>query len=190
MILDSSDEILCKLASRGDKEAMQAIYTRYYSLMLNFGLKYCDDAEIVRDCIQDMFLKLLCHPSILGSTRSLRSYLLISLRNQLFDFMRNHEQKISLEDLNPQFVDLEEFLQFESEGISDEEVNERKRLMMVLKELNANQRMALYLHYVRDLSHKEISDILDINPQSSMNLLYRSLTKLRKLLKLMILMYL
>lgn len=42
-----------------------------------------------------------------------------------------------------------------------------------------NQRMAIYLRYIKGLSYKEMAEVLDINPQSSMNLVSRALTKLR-----------
>lgn len=188
--MEQSDEILSLLASRGDREAIQTIYRRYYPLMLNFGLKYYDNPALVRDCIQDLFVRLCLHPAILGGTRSLRSYLLVSLRNLMMDAIRDsHPGDVSLSDFTPRFTDIEEFRQFESEGVSDDEMRARQRLTRILNELSPNQKMILYLYYVRDLSHKDIADIMDIKPQSSMNLLSRTIIRIRKMMNLFILFY-
>ena len=59
-----------------------------------------------------------------------------------------------------------------------------KALAKALNSLSNKQREILYLHYIKELSHKEISIIMDINEQSSKNLLSRTLTKLRSLFKI------
>lgn len=58
------DNRLCELAANGELTAIEMLYKRHYELMLNFGLKYSDDNDFVMDCIQDLFEKLICHPSL------------------------------------------------------------------------------------------------------------------------------
>ena len=45
-----------------------------------------------------------------------------------------------------------------------------RRLAKAISRLSGRQREILYLYYVKELSHQEISAILGMNPQSSKNL--------------------
>ena len=55
-------------------------------------------------------------------------------------------------------------------------MNPKDRIEQLQKELTHAQ----YLYYVKELSHQEISAILGMNPQSSKNLLSRTLARLRE----------
>ena len=59
--------------------------------------------------------------------------------------------------------------------------NRAKHLMQVFSQLSPHQQEIIYLYYVNELKHDEIAEIMGINYQSSKNLLFRSLTRLRGL---------
>lgn len=52
----------------------------------------------------------------------------------------------------------------------DVDVKNERRLAKAISRLSGRQREILYLYYVKELSHQEISAILGMNPQSSKNL--------------------
>lgn len=52
--------------------------------------------------------------------------------------------------------------------------------MHAFSELSPHQQEIIYLYYVNELKHEDIAEILEINYQSSKNLLFRSLSKLKK----------
>ena len=52
----------------------------------------------------------------------------------------------------------------------------QKKIEALRKEIEYHE----YLYYVKELSHQEISAILGMNPQSSKNLLSRTLARLRE----------
>ena len=64
----------------------------------------------------------------------------------------------------------------------DEEVQQWKSVLEAIKHLPDQQKQVLYLYYIKELSHKEIGELLGINPQSSMNTLAKSIKKLREAL--------
>lgn len=176
-----SDLNLWELFCTGDKYPLEIFYLRYYDLLLNFGLKIVQDEEMVKDSIQDLFVKLYVKSSI-ETTKSVRSYLLKSLQNLLYDELKKTdrwteepiEYVFSIEDAG-----LEDLFQK-----SDLDVQNSQKLLAALKKLNSRQKMTLYLRYVKGLSYKEIADVLQINEQSSVNLSFRTLQKLRKLMLL------
>ena len=78
------DRALWSELRSGSLIALEVIYRRYYSLLLNYGMKCTPDDDMVRDCIQELFVKL-AKSSNLSDTEYPRSYLLKSLRNMIND---------------------------------------------------------------------------------------------------------
>ena len=171
------DIALWNLMLKGDMMSLEVLYRRHYELLLNYGLKYCTDEEMVKDAIQDLFVKL-CNSSRLSSTDYVRSYLLKSLRNILFDKLSSLKVVEDLNELSFELTVDDTYLAALFKD-NDEELLLSKKIMEAYKSLSDNQREAIYLRYIKGLSYKEVAVILDINPQSSMNLVSRALTKLR-----------
>ena len=140
-------------------------------------IKYVSDEEFVKDCIQDLFVKL-CSSTRLSPTDYVRSYLLTSLKNLIFDKLSSLK---STEDINALPFDLT----IEDTSLevlfkdNDEDIQMIKNLQEAYKQLSENQRMAIYLRYIKGLSYREVAAVLEINPQSAMNLVSRTLTSLR-----------
>lgn len=176
--LHIGDEDLWMMLLKGDKHALSVIYKRNYELLLNFGLKIVPDEELVKDCIQDVFVKIGSSKR-LSATEHVRSYLLTSLKNRLADTLAALPRSEQLDERHFQ-------MEVEDEEIAtlfknnDKDILLSRKLIAAYNELPSNQRMAIYLRYVRSLSYKEIAAMMHINPQSSMNLVSRALTSLRK----------
>lgn len=182
-ISDEIDDLtLWNLLVKGDKKALEVLYEKYYSLLLNYGLKCNLDRELVKDCIQDLFVSLYQNSHIKTTEITVRSYLLKALRNNLTYKLASQKEENSLPDFAfhiPSNEDLFEQL-FPK---NDHDLLLANRLMEAISQLSPNQKSILYLRYVKELSYKEIADVMDMNVQSSMNLAGRALTKLRTLMK-------
>lgn len=165
---------------QGDKSVLEFLYKRNYSLLLNYGLKYSFDRELVKDCIHDVFIKIHKNRN-LPSINFPRSYLIKALKYTLYDKLSAQKETQELSEYTfsiPDSADL--FEQIFSQ--TDEQACLGKQLLEALSHLSDNQKNALYLRYVKDFSYNEIAEILDINVQSSMNLVSRTIKKLRKTL--------
>lgn len=161
----------------GDMTALSLLYKDNYDLLLNWGLKFASDEEFVKDCIQDVFVKI-CSSRILSPTQYVRSYLLTSLRNMIYDKLSSARCTV---ELNDRLFEIDE----DSCGIQrlfkndDEALKRSHKLIVAYNSLTYNQRMGIYLKYVKGLSHKEIAAVMEMNPQSAMNLVSRALRSLR-----------
>lgn len=179
---ESSDIKLFERFIAGDKDAMEALYKKYYDLMLNYGLKCDPDKDLVQDCIQDFFITAFGNHGIhSGNIVSVRAYLLRSVRNKLHDKTVLRKKLYSIDDIGfnlPADEDL--FAQLFPKN--DDETKMAREILKALSSLSPNRKTALYLRYVKGFSHKEIADVLNINEQSSMNLISRTFAKLRELL--------
>ena len=168
---------LWNLMLKGDKKPLELLYRKYYELLLNYGLKVKCDEDLVKDAIQDLFVKL-CNGKYLLATQYVRAYLLKSLRNILYDKLSAVKPMQNVDELPFELWVDEDFLSVVFEDCNEGRVR-AKKIMEVYRLLPNNQRMAIYLRYIKGLSYKEMAEVLGINPQSSMNLVSRALTKLR-----------
>lgn len=177
--MQMSDEKLWGSCLTGDKEAFKEIYCRFYSQLYNYGSKLVSDKDLVKDCIQDIFIKMIQNYQSLSTTPNVKGYLIKALRNKLYDTLEKekHTDDISLYEETFVADELLPLLSFED----SESDNRSKHLMEVFSQLSPHQQEIIYLYYVNELKHEEISKIMGINYQSSKNLLYRSLSSLRKL---------
>lgn len=77
------DQLLWKSFLEGNRESFEEIYSLYYKNLYTYGMRKINQPDIVRDCIQDLFVNLWTNRSGLGTTTNIKYYLLASLRNQL-----------------------------------------------------------------------------------------------------------
>ena len=84
---ENSSLVLLRAYQFGDDTAFSELYSMYFQTMLNYGRCITSDMELIKDCIQDVFVKMLDRRDSLKIT-SVSSYLIISLRNRLLDEFR------------------------------------------------------------------------------------------------------
>lgn len=169
-------ELWSKVLS-GDMTALSLLYKQNYNLLFNWGMRFVSDEEFVKDCIQDVFVKI-CSSRKLSSTPYVRSYLLTSLRNMIFDRVASAHDDVSISGRLFEIDDNDSGIELLFKDDDDSRMLGR-RLVMAYNSLTYNQRVSVYLRYVRGLSYKEIAAVMEMNPQSAMNLVSRALKSLR-----------
>lgn len=174
------DTTLWELLLKDDFYVLEVLYKRHYNLLFNYGMKVCTDKEIVKDCIQNLFIKLY-QSDCLKETLYVRSYLLKSLRNILFDKLKYIQTTICIHDIP--FYSLSDESNFDHLfPLDDEEQLLHEQLSKAFSELTDNQKKIIYLRYIKGLPYKKIAKITNMNPQSTMNSVSRALAKLRMLI--------
>lgn len=182
-IKQTDDLMLWDLLIQGDRNALEVLYKKYYSILLNYGLKYTQDKELIKDSIHDLFVNLYQNKKINIQNISVQAYLMKSLKNNLlYKLIGEKRTGESLDELSFE-IPTDEDLFEQIFPQNDHYHTLAKNLLKAIQELSPNQRSILYLRYVKELSHKEIAEILDINEQSSMNSTHRALHKLRSLME-------
>lgn len=165
----------------GSKKALSEIFLNYHDDLFRYGKRLTSHNEIVKDCIQDLFLRLWKNRNNLKYVQQIKPYLLKSLRNHLID---------SLEFLKPYTpLDIESdssfIVNFSTEDfLPDERVDEEKRLKVVqsLNKLTPRQREIIYLRYFEELDFTTIAHVMGMNIQSVRNVIFRGMQTLRDLL--------
>lgn len=167
-----------KLFLEGDDQAYSWIYTHYIQVLYNYGLQITPDSEIVKDCIQDVFVKIYKAKKKLTVPQNPKVYLMIALKNNIYNtFNQERLQKnyaFSLYQTEEQLTVKNEFIDQEARH---EEMNNIKRMMKIL---TPRQREVIYYRFIEELSYDDICQIMGLNYQSAYNLLQRSLQKIRE----------
>lgn len=162
---------------QGDQNAFMSLYDMYAEMLLNYGLCITSDKELVKDCVQDVFIKLISKSQDLQVTK-VTSYLLISLRNRLLDEFRrkNYMTETAVEDIRISTT-VEDV---ENSYILDEcSLNNVRKVQILMDELTPRQRQVFTLYYIEQRKYEDICDIMQMNYHSVRNLVHRGMLKLR-----------
>ena len=178
---EMDDLSLWKLSVKGHSKALEIIYQRYYLLLLNYGLKCNFDRELIKDCVQDVFINIYNNSQISVTSVSVPSYLLRALKNNITYKLLSQKSTDSLEELAFNIPVNDDLLE-QIFPKNDEDLRLANKLLDAISQLSSNQKMILYLRYVKDLSYKDIAETMHVNVQSAMNLSNRALNKLRKIM--------
>lgn len=174
-----SDTALWNMIRSGDEEAYAYIYKKYARLLFSYGSNFSRDAELVKDCIQEIFVRIYQNRSNLGTTNNIHFYLYLALKNEIRQEYRR-KSKIPFSNMD----DLPFLSQYYIEGFSIEDEEQQLKLEKVIQILNSlpdRQKEIMYYRFIEGHSFDEICRLMDLNYQSAQNLIQRSLKKIRSL---------
>jgi len=178
-----SDQELTSLLRTGDKYAFTEIYNRYKNLLQNHLYKKLGDQELVKDVLQDLFVKLWANKSEMPLTDNLPGYLFSAARNRVFNHL-SHKQ------VESKFISSIQFFFGEDNYITDLKVREREFAQIIRQEIEAlppKMRAVFVLSREEQLSHEEIAKQLNISSQTVSKQISNALKILR--VKLGVLFY-
>ena len=171
------DEWGCMAA--GDTDAFLTIYESHYQALFSYGFSLTANIELTKDCIQELFIELWQNKPA-TAVRSVKAYLLTSVKYKLFKFHRaNPASKSSAEIQDNAGFELghDSFLI----GREDEQ-KKAQNILAALNRLPARQKEIVYLRIYQALDYEEISEVMGINYQVARNLFSQSIRSLRKFL--------
>jgi len=177
----NEDKLLWNRFLTGDDKAYAYFYRKYIEELFSYGMRFTADRELVKDCIQDVFVKIYSNRANLNPTDNIRLYLHIALKNALFNVFQKNKSVYHIDTIEPVFsLDYS----IEDRLIADEQEQEKKeKLDRILELLTPRQKEVIYHRYVEGMKLEDICQIMDMNYQSVLNLLQRSVKKVRATLK-------
>ncbi len=171
-----TSELLVDFIS-GDTAAFSKLYNLHVNMLYNYGCKITKDVELLKDCIQEVFIKIYNKRAELDTVTNFKSYIIISLKNKLCDESR---KRINLSDIAVEELDVISGDNVEKDYIDNEkELLDNVFVTKILNQLSPRQRTAIVLYYIEEKKYEEICAIMDMNYQSVRNLIHRGISKLR-----------
>lgn len=163
---------------KGDDTAFTALYNMYAEKMMHYGMKITPDTELIKDSIQDIFIKLLDKNSKRNITH-VGNYLFISLRNKLLDYFRRANYMSESDIADMQIKESIESVEKAYIVMEHEEICHRK-VNHLMQNLTSRQKQAFQLYYLEQKEYNDICEIMDMNYHSIRNLVHRGMLRLRE----------
>lgn len=165
----------------GDRSALSYVYFQYFHSMFQYGIKFKDDQEYIKDCIQDVFFKLIEAGEKLSQTDNIKFYLLKALKNAIYKEI-DKNKKI-------EFVDFSSLMKFDSSFELEDELaayedrsNKELALIKALNELSDRQREIIYLRFECSMEYDQICDLMQLKSDSARKLIFRAIKSLREII--------
>lgn len=181
----TTDEHVWLAFREGSEHAFDAIYEVLFPVLFNYGCRLCQDKEVVKDCIQNIFIEIWQKRSQVKEVRSLKHYFLKIMRRKVLNALKNQQndrlesfsfclkddpvdQLLSFIPQSPEFEG--EYTSITSQGIKAS-----------VDKLSSRKKEAILLKFYENLTYTEISEVMELKePKYARQLLYRALEDLRK----------
>ena len=161
------DERLVAALRRGDEHAFEEIYDRHHRALLGFCRHMLGSHEEAEDALQHLFVSAHRHLCQGSEHVNLKPWLYTIARNRCLSVLRSRRETLALEDVLELCSDL---------AVADEvELGEDlKNMLGDIARLPDNQRAALVLAELGDLSQQEIAAILDVRTDKVKALIFQA----------------
>ncbi|MES2730917.1 MAG: sigma-70 family RNA polymerase sigma factor [Bacteroidota bacterium] len=171
----------------GSEQAFAKIFHRYHKKLCHYGYRIVPDKDIVKDCVQELFISLWNNRERLDYTVAINFYLIKSLRGRILRVL-NKQKKLgldglSIEDSSQEFL----FLSTEDSMIAEQSQQEQQdQLLKAMNNLSKKHREVIYLKFFLDLSYQQIAEVMAINYQVTRNYAYQAVKILREKIDLVV----
>ena len=163
----------------GDQDAFSEIYQKFIDALFAYGCKMTRDRELVKDCIQDIFIDLQRLSPNLNHPEYIEFYLFKSLRNAIFHRFKETLKTDSLLIDEMAIFDLKFNNEQDDFDLESDQLRLEK-LKTILQTLDPQKRELLFLKFSTGLNYAEIGLLLNMNSDTVKKQVYRTLDQLRK----------
>jgi len=173
-----SDIELWEELKRGNRLSLNSLYSRHFNTLFQYGMRMTQDSDVVRDCLQNLFIKIWLNDRKTTINISVKNYLISALRFEIINYQNREKRfpKVGLDNydsFNLKFSVEQEFIKME-------EHNEKAaQLAEAMNHLTARQKEVIYLKYFEEMEYEEIAEIMDMTIKGTYKLNARALEALR-----------
>ena len=145
--IDNDERLFCEL------------YTTYKSRLIYFAIRFIKSEVLAEDIVQEAFISIWLNRKSLDADQSIESYLFTTVRNKIFNQLKNIDNEIRLKEaLLQNAVD---YSYEEVNPVIEQDFENLFRRM--LGTLTPQQQRIFIMSREEKLSHKEIASQLDIS---------------------------
>ena len=162
----------------GDRSAFAAIYDRHSRRVFGISFSSLRNSQLAEEVTQDVFLRVWERCSLYDSTKSKFTTWLVSVtRNRVVDEARK-QNRINSRNESEELLNFIQTDETVTESISVSNI-EWESVTRVLVSLPNEQRQVIELGYLQGLTHREISEKLEIPSGTVKTRMRLALQKLR-----------
>lgn len=170
--------IIWKDFKNGSNDAFEKIYFKYIDVLFRYGSKITTDRDLVKDCIQQLFLELYSSRAKLTDPDSIEFYLLKALKRIIIHRINQDQKYDDLIEQGLTAFDIE--FDFENKLVTAEQQQSKMKLLNeALQSLSPQKKELLFLKFYSGLDNHQIGSMLDIKPETVQKQISRILKKLQ-----------
>ena len=167
---------LIERCRQGDADALGELYKAYAQRMRGVCRRYVSDEQTISDVLHDSFVIIFTSFDKLRDDRKAEAWMMSITRNVASKY-KDHLEKMT-------FVQLEDAEQLQAPEVENEVRGvPLEDVMQLVDRLPEGYGQVFRLSVFEGLSHKEIADMLGIEPHSSSSQLARAKKMLRKMMQ-------
>lgn len=176
------DVLLWDSLRKGNDIAFSTLYKKYVQSLFNYGMHIHPNRDLIKDCIQELFIKFWEKRESLGSIEKVNFYLFRSFKNLLSHKIETSSKK---KPLTQNLIDqMAPELPVENFYINSEMVDQRIiRLKKAVLLLTDRQREVILLRFFQGFEAKEIAEIMNLSIPGVHNLISLTIKSLRGKIK-------
>jgi len=183
MLFEEDDRVYWEQMRAGNKQALFELYNNMYFHLIRFGLKLNADDELVKDCVNQIFLNLWDKRDRLVPVDNVKSYLMTSLKRCMLDQLAYAEKMTDAVNKMGAEEDWEE-LSYEEIMIRLQQDDELKsKLKTAIKQLTPRQMELIQLKFFEGLTYEQIAERTSQTVKTAYNTIYDAIKTLKRLLK-------
>ena len=179
MFIQKDDAFIWNSFLAGDDQAYEYIYRQHVRKLFLYGMTLTKDAELVKDCIQDVFTRIHQNRPSLGTTDNIRLYLTAALRNTILNSLRKQNTRHTWINSFEKEEPVDDDTAMERMIHREEELEKKKLVNYLLSVLTPRQREIVYYRFMEGMKLDEISKLLNIDYHSVANVIQRALKRMR-----------
>ena len=153
------------------------LFEKYYDRYFSFACALLHDADAAEDVLQNVFLKIWLGRDRLDENRSIENYLLVSVRNEIFDWLRLkynqivvHEETVEKEDTS---ADIEASLAWAE--TSD-------KMDQIIRNMPPQRQRIFMMSRYSNMSSTDIADTLGLSVRTVERHIYLALKDLKSII--------
>lgn len=171
---------LWQLVVNCNQKAFDYMYITYSKDLYKYGFRFTQDAELIKDVIQDVYVHIWECKNVLSIEKSIKFYLFTAFRRELIKRVNAASKLKTIDDYHSKLlweVSFQEIL--EQNQIS---LDVTHKLGRAIDELPLRQKEAIYLRYLQELTYDEISELMGVQIPSIYNLIFKGVKALKEVL--------
>lgn len=175
LLWKDKEKHIVDLFKKGDNRAMDKLYKEYADYLTGVCVRYISDEDTLKDVLQESFIKIFTqiHQFEYRGKGSLKAWITKIAINEALIQLRKEKE----------YYPLDENLTNLPEEEPDVEDIDNKILLAFIQKLPPGYRAVFNLFVIEEKSHKEIAEILHIQPGTSASQFLRAKKMLTEMIR-------
>jgi len=173
----SSDKQLIRAIKGGDTKSFEKLFEKYYDKYFSFARALLHDADAAEDILQNVFLKLWIGRERLDENRSIENYMMVSVRNEIYDYLRLKYNQTMVRGETPEKEDVSADIEADMTWTEMSDMMDR-----IIKGMPPQRQRIFMMSRYRNMSAKEIADSLGLSVRTVERHIYLALKDLKLLM--------